>query len=77
MAALIAGHMGQHLPPDTSERLAQFIIYNVAIVAVGEGLVGPAIKTALTMDEAAADGSLWLGDHWEELLARELEKAAS
>lgn len=76
MTAVVAEYMSEHLPAGTADRMAKFITYNVAITAIGEGLVGPAVKVALSMEDKAADGSDWLGDHWEELLSRELQKTS-
>lgn len=75
MTAMVADHMAQHLPRATATRLAEMITYNLSIVAVGEGLVGPAVRAALSLDGESADGSRWLGDYWKQLLDRELEQA--
>ncbi len=75
MTAVVAEYISRHLPQETADRLAVAITYNLSIMAIGEGLVGPAVKAALSMDTASADGSLWLGSYWKQLLDRELEEA--
>ena len=77
MTAIVADRMAMHLPQATARRLAELITYNIAIVAVGEGMVGPAVKSALSMDASSVDGSAWLGDYWQQLLKLELEKTGT
>ena len=73
MTAAVADHMSRHLPAKTSRRLAELITYNLSVKAIGEGLIGPAVQSALSMTAATADGSVWLGEHWEALLEDALE----
>lgn len=68
MTAAVADHMSRHLPGETAQRLAQLITYNLAVTAIGEGLIGPAIQSALSMADNDANGAIWLGEHWKKLL---------
>ena len=74
LTAIVAEHMAKHLPPKLANKLAAQITYNLSITAIGEGLVGPAVKVALSMDEKSANGAAWLGAYWSDLLEQELEK---
>lgn len=68
MTAVVADHMSRHLPEETAHRLAKLITYHLAVTAIGEGLIGPAIQSALSMTDDDADGAVWLGEHWKKLL---------
>ncbi|WP_428407541.1 TetR/AcrR family transcriptional regulator [Hyphococcus sp.] len=77
MTAVVSEHLARHLPPELANRLAAAITYNLSITAIGEGLIGPAVKAALSMDDDSADGSRWLGNYWKQLLDHELEEVVS
>lgn len=77
MTAVVSDHLAAHLPQEAANRLAAAITYNLSIMAIGEGLIGPAVRSALSMDNSSADGSRWLGNYWKQLLDHELEEVAS
>lgn len=76
MKALVAAQMAQHLSTAMADRLADAITYNVSITAIGEGLVGPAVRTALSLEDGVADGSVWLSQQWNRLLMDALSERA-
>lgn len=75
LKALVAARIAQYLPAEAADRLAGAVIYQVTITAIGDGLVGDAIKASLGNSETATDGSDWLRAHWAQMLRTELQAA--
>ncbi len=72
---LVADRIAQYLSAEAAERLAGAVVYQVAITAIGDGLVGDGIKAALGESERERNGAAWLTAHWSHLLRAELDAA--
>lgn len=65
LVELVVQKMSQYLPTELSETLARKVIYEVAISAIGEGLIGDTLKSSLSQNGLSLDGADWLGEHWQ------------
>lgn len=71
----IAAKLQAYIPAAEAKRLAREVIHNVAISAIGQGLIGDALNSSIGTPRSRISGEEWLRAYWRQQVSDALAKA--
>ena len=69
---IIAAKLQKYIDAEDANRLSRMVIHNVAILAIGQGLIGDTLNASLGAQKDRLSGVEWLRDYWRQQIAAAL-----